>query len=181
MISILVAGFGPFGEVVDNPASRIAEAVDGSVVDGIHVVGRVMPVSYRRSIEQVSDWVAELAPMALVGIGVAMDRSHTVVERTACRPMDKAQLDIDGEGPIPALQHPAQVTATIDVDALAEGLGAVVGDDAGRYVCNAWLYEAVLQLGTTTPVGFIHIPPSGLSKSRLLEAISRGWGAGEIS
>jgi pyrrolidone-carboxylate peptidase len=56
------------------------------------------------------------------------------------------------------------------VDRLARALGAVLSDDAGRYVCNAWLHRVASALDV--PVGFVHVPAEGIAAERLLDGIS---------
>ena len=67
----LVMGFGPFGEVVDNPSCALATALDGTLAGPFRIAGRTMPVSYRRCLETTAAAVAELAPTVVLGIGVA--------------------------------------------------------------------------------------------------------------
>ena len=172
---LLVAGFGPFGEVRDNPSARLARSINGSKVQGVHIIGMEMPVSYRRSVRCCIDWVKELDVDVLIGVGVAVSRDVVTVERTGVRPGDVVEADVDGLVTIESIQDaPAKVHATIDVDQLALHLDAVVGDDAGRYVCNAWLYQAVQEIDRK--VGFLHIPPEGLDVQRLLHAVGEMWG-----
>ena len=54
-------------------------------------------------------------------------------------------------------------------EALCQGLDAVPSDDAGTYVCNAWLHQVAS--GLEIPVGFIHIPGSGLEPERLMKGL----------
>jgi pyrrolidone-carboxylate peptidase len=67
---------------------------------------------------------------------------------------------------------PAEVRATLDVEALAEALGAGVSDDAGAYVCNAWLYAVTRGL-PGVPVGFVHVPDQGMPEDQLLAGLAR--------
>ena len=175
MNTVVVAGFGSFDNVVNNPSSAIAAALDGCVLGNIHVMGREMPVSYDRSIDVCEMWVRSHQAVALVGIGVAMDREEVTIERTGVRPLVDAREDVDGRSPSAAdLSLPETVQSTADVEELARSMGAQVGDDAGAYVCNAWLYQAVLRF--EIPVAFIHVPPMGLDSGRLLSAIESIWG-----
>ena len=48
-MTILVAGFGPFGSVARNPSELIAGELDGGNEVGDAVVGRVLPVSAERT------------------------------------------------------------------------------------------------------------------------------------
>lgn len=175
MKTVIVAGFGSFEGVIDNPSSAIAQALDGCVLNGVSIIGREMPVSYRRSVEVCRMWVESAGAVGVVGIGVAVSRSAVTVERTGVLPVGDGRCDVDGEvGPVCAAGSAPQVRATIDVDRLAELICAEVGDDAGQYVCNGWLYQAVTAL--KVPVGFIHVPPNGLDSGKLLVALSALWG-----
>ena len=175
MKTVVVAGFGAFDDVVNNPSSAIAMALDECVLGDLRIVGREMPVSYARSVDVCEMWVHSNKATALVGIGVAMNRKNVTVERTGVRPCPSSREDIDGRGP-PGFSSDAPdfVESSIDVPRLAQMLNADVGDDAGKYVCNAWLYQARLRLDV--PVVFIHVPPLGLDSGRLLTAIGSIWG-----
>lgn len=156
-MTVAVLGFGPFLEVRDNPASRLARAVDGRA----GIVGREMPVSYRRSVAMAEECRADL----IVGIGVARGRTEAAVERTAVRGWSESDLD----GNLGDIDGPEERRSPL-AEAFAAALGVPVSDDAGRYVCNGWLYRC---LGLGLPVVFLHIPPDGFSAERLVDAIGR--------
>lgn len=173
--TILVAGFGPFLEVTDNPAARLAAGVDGSVLRGddgpIRVVGRTMPVSYAEAPLRCARWREELDAVAVLGVGVARGRAEAQVERRGLRRVDPIHADVDGvcladldpDGP-------DAVAASGPVEALAAALGISLSDDAGAYVCNAWLYRTV-RLLPGVPVAFLHVPPDGMAPERLIRAL----------
>ncbi len=77
---VLVFGFGPFGEVTDNPAARLAQAVDGADAGALRVIGRVLPVSYARCLQQTRTHVAAHLPVAVLCVGVARGRREAAVE-----------------------------------------------------------------------------------------------------
>ena len=175
MRNVVVAGFGSFDNVVNNPSSAIAVGLDGCVFGAIQVVGREMPVSYARSIDVCEMWVQSTQAVGLIGIGVAMDRTEITIERRGVRPIPDAREDVDGRRPqMEESPGPPEIFASLDVDRLAHAVGGHVGDDAGKYVCNAWLYQALLRL--EIPVAFIHVPPMGLDSGKLLTAIEELWG-----
>lgn len=160
-MTVAVLGFGPFLEVTENPASRLARAVDGRGP----IVGSEMPVSYRRSLAMAAACGAE----RIVGIGVARGRSHAAVERVAARGWTEADVDGDfGE-----IDGPEERRSEL-AEGFATALGLPLSDDAGRYVCNGWLYRC---LGMGLPVVFLHIPPEGFSAEELVEGIERWRGA----
>ena len=80
MNTVVVVGFGSFGDVTNNPSAAIAAALDGCVLDGVAIVEREMPVSYDRSIGLCALLLARTRAVALIGIGVAMDRSAVAVD-----------------------------------------------------------------------------------------------------
>ena len=175
MNTVIVAGFGSFDNVVNNPSSAVAVALNGCVYGNIQIVGREMPVSYARSVDVCEMWVKSSNAVGLVGIGVALDRTEVTVERTGTRPDATAREDIDGRTPeCFEPTWPDSVESTCDTTRLATLLDAAVGDDAGGYVCNAWLYQAVRRIDV--PVAFIHVPPMGLDSGKLLSAIQDLWG-----
>ncbi|MFT7521853.1 MAG: pyroglutamyl-peptidase [Kiritimatiellia bacterium] len=165
---ILITGFSAFLDVSDNPSGALANAVDGRVVQGVPIVGRILPVSYARAPELTSRWVTELDARAVVGMGVACGRSSVMVERSGGRRCADA-ADVDGVVLDDLGEGPDRREATLDAQALATALGATVSDDAGGYVCNAWLYRVVGRV--VVPAVFIHVPPSGLEPLRLLHAL----------
>lgn len=168
---ILLTGFGPFLDVADNPAARVVRALDGRRLAGETVIGRVLPVSYRRGPAETVAVARRLEPRLVLGLGVARSRGRVTVERVG-RPDVGAAPDVDGERP--ARLGAGLVRATVDVDRLAAALGAEVSDDAGDYVCNAWLYRVASTLDV--PVGFVHVPVRGLDPDRLARALLTATG-----
>ena len=65
------------------------------------------------------------------------------------------------------------MTSLWDVDRFADLLGGVRSDDAGDYVCNAWLYG--VQRALSLPVGFLHIPAQGFQPDTLARALAASF------
>lgn len=176
MSRALVLGFGAFGEVVDNPARRLALGVDGLEVDGLRITGREMSVSYRGCIAETAALVASERPDLLLGVGVARGRSEAMVERRGLLRLDPLLADVDGEQRSTVIaQGPSEIWASPGAAALARAMGLVVSLDAGSYVCNAWLYEAARRFGSELPVAFLHIPDGGLPVSTLCTGLEAWW------
>ncbi|MCA9488789.1 MAG: hypothetical protein KC621_02680 [Myxococcales bacterium] len=161
---VLVTGFGPFPGVPDNPSGRLARSVDGARIGDAIVTGIELPVHWDRGPDGALHAARELDAALVVGLGVAMGRAGVQVERRAVR-VEVGRPDARGEVAA-RLEGPQEVRATLDTTRLASALGARVSDDAGRYVCNAWLYRVTS--GLRVPVGFVHIPAEGLARHRLL-------------
>lgn len=164
---ILVTGFGAFPGVVDNPTATLVRAVDGRSVRGRPVIGRVLPVAYERGPDEAVATARSAGAALVVGLGVAVGRERVAVEARAVRVCEGP--DVDGWCPEVPGDGPEVVRSTLDVPALAAALGADVSHDAGRYVCNAWLYRVTRALDV--PVGFVHVPPAGLHPERLLTGL----------
>ena len=166
---ILVTGFGPFLDVDDNPSAALARAGDGRHVREVPIVGRVLPVSYRRGPAAAIALAESLAPRFILGFGVARARSGVTVERFGRRALGGTP-DVDGDAP-PALDGgPEIVGATLDAARVAALLGGGLSDDAGGYVCNAWAFEVPRRCAC--PAVFVHIPPAGLAPEALLGALA---------
>jgi len=169
---ILVTGFGPFGAIVDNPSGRLARAVHGARVSGETIVGLTLPVAYDRGLALALRYGRAADCRAVIGFGVAATRSGVAVERVARNRLGQTP-DVDGRTPaLVEPDGPDVVPASAEPSALAAALGVGLSDDAGAYVCNAWLYRITRGL-PGTPVAFVHVPPAGLSAPRFLEGLGR--------
>jgi len=171
---VLVMGFGPFLSVTDNPAARLAREIDGAVRGGVAITGRVMPVSFIRSVATTQRFIEAINPSVLLGVGVATSRKVITVESCGRNVGSGTTPDVDGQcRSLLEPSGPAELMVTLPTQPLASRLGAVVGADAGRYVCNAWIYQMLRAASPALPVGFIHIPPAGLQASRLADALAQ--------
>jgi pyroglutamyl-peptidase len=167
-VKVLVTGFGSFPGVPENPTARLARAVDGARIGEATVIGRVLPVSYARGPALAIELAREHGVALVVGTGVAVTRPGVTVETVGRRVLEGA-CDVDGAS-LCGLSDDELVAATLDVRRLAAALGATLSDDAGRYVCNAWLHRVASELAV--PVGFVHVPAEGIDAERLLDGIS---------
>lgn len=171
----LVMGFGPFGAVQHNPAERLARAVHGQVCrSGLRVEGAVMDVAWRRCWTQTQALVEALRPQLLIGVGVAVGREQPALELRATNALAPDRADVDGATrALVRADGPDALDATAAFPA-AERLGIARSADAGRYVCNAWLYQAVDEAPPGLPVAFLHVPNAGLDPAIFLELLSEG-------
>ena len=175
---ILVVGFGPFLDVRDNPAARLALGVDGADIGGVPVIGREIPVSYERGVQETLALVGQTRPRAVVGLGLAVKRTCVSVERWGRNRAASSMEDVDGARlSVLEVDGPERAGSTAPVEALARALGALVSEDAGGYVCNAWLYRVVRALGApgAPEVVFVHLPWEGLAPSRFRVALTELW------
>lgn len=173
---LLLTGFGAFQEVTDNPSARLVCALHGRVIAGHAVHAEVLPVSYSRGPARAIELALALQPVAVIGFGVARGRVGVQVERLAYA--DAQGLDVDLACPDTLAPGAAPRHATLDAHALAEHLGATVSDDAGRYVCNAWLFEVPAAL--RCPATFVHLPAEG-ADPELIAAGLAAWLTGALA
>jgi pyroglutamyl-peptidase len=175
MKRVLVVGFGPFLDVTSNPAERLARAVDGTGDRRVRIVGRVMPVSYSRAPALTLRWARELRADLVLGVGVARRRSEPAIERFGRHAADRKLADVDGVR-LATLRDARSTRAAPSsrncgfADELAAALRVAVSEDAGRYVCNAWLYRV---LASRRDAAFLHVPPTGFPARRLVAALKR--------
>jgi pyroglutamyl-peptidase len=185
-MTVLVLGFGAFEGIAQNPAAKLARAVDGCVlpVGGtsgspattLRVVGREMRVSYRWAISATNRAIASFDPDFVLGVGVAAKRRRASVERFAVNAVAAGRPDVDGECPVRLPGSPERLRCD-SAPRLATALGARLSRDGGRYLCNAWLHHA-LQL--KRPAAFLHVPLAGFDAVRLVQGLAAFLGAGGL-
>lgn len=168
---ILLTGFEPFGAYKANPSAEVAEALDGRVVGGARVRSAVLPVHHARAAAVVARLVDELAPRAIVQLGLAGGRARIALERVAVNVMDfeipdNAGYRATGEACAPG--GPAAYFSTLPLEAIlealtVEGVPAYLSSTAGTYLCNQTFYTTrhlLASRGAATPAGFVHLPLS---------------------
>ena len=167
-MKVLVTGFGPFGNVVDNPTARLAVVFDGLRSGDREIVGLALPTSFSRAPKLVAERLAADRFDAVLMLGVAESAPTVRIEQFARRITKVRMPDVDGAVP-DRIDGPEVLPVTANVDALEDALEEFapdLSDDAGTYVCNHTLYHT---LATTKSVriGFLHLPPD----DRTLKAI----------
>lgn len=169
---IVVTGFGPFLDVEENPSGRLARSVDGARMGGHTVLGVELPVSYERAPAQTLALIRRVRPVLVLGLGVAVSRSGAQVERRAVNRGSEKNPDMDGAWRTTLGDGPDALVCGI-ADRLATALQIGTSDDAGQYVCNAWLY-GVLRGAPGTDAAFVHISDAAaLEPAQLLEGLGR--------
>jgi pyroglutamyl-peptidase len=166
---ILLTGFEAFGGHAANPSGEVAKALDGRGVGGSVVRAAVLPVDHAAAGPRVARLVDELAPRAIVHLGLAAGRARIALERIALNVMefdtpDNAGYRARNEPCVPG--GPPAYFATLPLAAmlealLADGVPAYVSNTAGTYLCNQTLYGTLHRLaahGLPARAGFIHLP-----------------------
>jgi pyroglutamyl-peptidase len=172
--TLLLTGFGPFLDVHDNPSADLVRGFNGLQLAGVRVVSEVLPVSWERASQRVLELVRDHDPLAVIGFGVAARRVGVSVESRAHA--RRVGADVDGVVGTDRAFGPSEVRATLNPARLAAAIEATVSEDAGSYICNAWLYEVAS--GCDVPTAFIHIPAAGMPHGQLELGLAR-WLASE--
>ncbi|SFE36280.1 pyroglutamyl-peptidase [Bacillus sp. OV194] len=192
MKTLLLTGFEPFLDHPFNPTEFIATELNGKVIGGYEVKGRVLPVEYGRSANELISHYEELQPDAVIMLGLAAGRNRITPERVAINvndgPIDNSGDEMSG---MPIIDGgPAAIFSTLPVRKFAKilnkrGIPAELSNTAGAYLCNNVMYSMLHHLEKSKldiPAGFIHVPPSyelavndrsisGWPKETLLNAI----------
>lgn len=168
---LLVTGFEPFGAHAVNPSAELAKAVGGRTVAGCRVEAAVLPVHHAEAPVHVRALLADVAPAAVLHLGLAEGRARVALERVALnvrdyRVPDNAGVRVEDEPCVPG--GPAAYVATLPLAAIlaaltAAGIPAYLSSTAGTFLCNQTLYTTLHEIagrGLATPAGFMHVPLS---------------------
>lgn len=167
-MKILVTGFEPFGSHHSNPSWDAVEALPEEI-EGVQIVKRKLPVSFRRFSAPLEAAIEEERPDGLICVGLAGGEDKVSVERVGINLMEARIPDNDGFQPFDTPIRPDGDTAyfsTLPVKRMAKamesrGIACCVSYSAGTFVCNAALYTG-LYLSSRRyrfmKCCFIHVP-----------------------
>lgn len=165
--TVLLTGFGPFGEVRENPSAALVARLDGEEIAGATVRAVVLDVATERIGDQLASAIAAHRPAMVLGTGVAAGRCALAFERVAVNIRDFPIADVDGarpcdvsvvegapDGLLATLPLRAMLTACRDAE-----VPAYLSLTAGAYVCNQLFYLAALTgRRDGFAAGFLHLP-----------------------
>ncbi|MEM3616279.1 MAG: pyroglutamyl-peptidase I [Candidatus Methanomethylicia archaeon] len=165
---VVLTGFEPYGRESYNPSGVVAEKFNGLNIMGEEVVGRVLPVSYKRVPEILENLISSFKPKVILSLGLAPRSPCIRVERVAINIMDSSP-DNDGYSPVDEFivkDGPAAYFSTIPIKAIVKrlldsGIPAIISNSAGTYLCNYVMYLSLhymFRFGVSGRAGFIHIP-----------------------
>jgi pyroglutamyl-peptidase len=185
---ILVTGFEPYGGLSSNPSFRAMERLAGTAIAGRAVIGRGLPVALAKIGPAIAAMLDEIAPAAVVSLGLSPGEAVIRIERVAVNLADFSLPDNDGlthrDRPI-ADDGAAALFSTLPVRAIetacnAAGIPARVSLSAGSYLCNACLYRFLALAGVDrgSPLcGFLHVPHTPEEVAHRLVSETRGYRA----
>ncbi|HEU5139127.1 MAG TPA: pyroglutamyl-peptidase I [Bacillales bacterium] len=170
MANLLLTGFEGFLKFSENPTEWIVQELDGTEIGDFHVHGRVLPVDFQRSSDELFRYEKEVSPEIVLSLGLAAGRNHITPERVAINCNDGA---VDNKGNQPQDRRivedgPDAYFSTLPIRRLvnalkSEEMPANISNTAGTYLCNNVMYSMLHQIhieNRKTRSGFVHIPAS---------------------
>ena len=165
---VLVTGFAPYAGRGRNPAADIAQALDGSTIAGVEVVGRLLPVALAGIGARTASLLDELRPCVVVSVGLWPGEAVVRIERVGLNLADFEIADNDGrmarDEPLLANGSAARLATLpirkIEAAMLAAGIPSRISNSAGSFLCNACLYSflSAAEERPNTRCGFVHVP-----------------------
>ena len=165
---MLVTGFEPFGGEAVNPSALVAQALHGRTIDGVPVLGAVLPCVFGAAIDVLRDALDRHRPQIVLSLGQAAGRAAFSLERVAINVDDARIPDNAGAQPIdrPVIaKGPAAHFTTLPVKAMVAALRqaghpAELSHSAGTFVCNHVFYglQHALRARRSARSGFMHLP-----------------------
>ena len=182
---VLVTGFEPYGGRSVNPAYEVMRLLDTRIIARETIIGRVLPVSFASLQVSIEAMIDELAPSAIVSLGLSPGESVIRIERLA---VNIADFDIaDNTGARLRDSHVSADKAVarratlpvreIEADLLSGGIPARLSLSAGSFLCNACLYTFLHVLehkAHPCPCGFIHLPYTPEQAATMLDSSRSG-------
>ena len=166
MKKLLITGFDPFGGANRNPAREAVMALP-SVIGNCEITPLEIPTIFGLAADTVLRVACELCPNVIICVGQAAGRAAITPEVVGINLRDASIPDNGGNQPrhTPIIAGaPAAYFSTLPVREMvaavqAAGLPCSLSYSAGVFVCNDLLYTLLHHYnGTSTRVGFIHIP-----------------------
>lgn len=166
MRTLLLTGFDPFGGQSVNPSWEAVSLLPEEIGD-FRLYKLMMPTVFGEAARSVLSVAKELKPDVILSVGQAGGRNAITPERIGINVRSASIPDNVGNQPVqePVIEGgPDGIFSTLPVAKMAEavkaaGYPAAISNTAGTFVCNDLLYTLLHHYrGTTTRVGFVHVP-----------------------
>ncbi|XP_069019661.1 pyroglutamyl-peptidase 1 [Embiotoca jacksoni] len=165
--TVLVTGFGPFRQFLENPSWTAAQGVKlVGLGEKINVYIKEVPVSYVKTQQIIPELWQTLKPKFAVHLGVARGSRVVILEQTG---KNSGYRDRDVCGLCPECEcciegGPEKLDSLINMRAVSKhfkqaGMDVIYSRDAGRYLCD-FAYYCSLYHGERR-AALIHLPSSG--------------------
>lgn len=167
-VRVLLTGFEPFGGEAINPSWELARTLAElpSPHERMTLCAERLPVDRATYAEALALAIERHSPDVVLALGQATGRGAIQLERLAYNDLDyKGAADngghvVNGEKLHP--NGPETLAASLPLESLcgslqASGHPVEVSSDAGRFLCNAVLFE-LRHVHSALPAAFVHLP-----------------------
>jgi pyroglutamyl-peptidase len=167
--TVLLTGFGPFPSVPVNATMMLLPQLAVALprlFPGVHFVTDILPTEWAAAPKRSASLRRRAKPDLVVHFGVSSRARGFEIERRArnvcalaadARGATPNDARLDGDGP--ELYSSRLPVAEIVHRLRHRGIPAFQSWNAGTYLCNATLYDALSATTARSPrVGFVHIP-----------------------
>ncbi|XP_076245163.1 pyroglutamyl-peptidase 1 [Calliopsis andreniformis] len=167
--TVLVTGFGPFGNHIVNASWEAVKELCKLVVDSsewkdIKVVTKEIPVSYEDVANYIPTLWKEYNPLVILHVGVS-HKAHCLTIESCAHNYGYIRPDIYDKCPDECKITPEVLNTGIDVNRICENINknsenikcnACISCDAGRYLCE-YIYYKSLKINPMKTL-FVHVP-----------------------
>ena len=154
--SVYVTGFGPFGDVAENPSCRLVRQLASvHVLDSeIEVCTTSVDEAVCRHFDVIKKACHSSRPVVL-HYGVDCEATAITIEICA-----RNYVHVEDGGSEILLGGPASIETTYDLNQVLPQLPELfcASSDAGDYLCNYMYYKSLVALNKVADVLFIHVP-----------------------
>ncbi len=164
----LLIGYTQYGRFLFNTCEEIVRMLHGSVINGVKIVGLLVPVSTKFVRSELPRILESYDPVAVVGIGMAPGWRKVVVELVATNLLTYEIPDVDGHvadheelypGEPTVIEIPTPRARVLEKCIRGRGLPMKLGVSVGTYLCNALAYTiARFAKLRGVPAAFMHVP-----------------------
>jgi len=159
---ILLTGFGPFGKSTKNLSGEIVRKIT-SEINNHHIIKKILPVSWKRSIEYYKRTITKLNTQIELVILLGIHANNTInIEKFGWN--IAFGKDIENKLKLGLIKYgfPFYIKSILDVNQiclkLKDRTNISISYFAGLYLCNYIYYWALFLSNCEYPVIFIHIP-----------------------
>ena len=161
---VLICGFEPFGEHVENISAQVANSMDKKRIGDCEVETQILTVDKSGSLSIVKRLENGERFACILLMGLAENAEVPRIEVVARDFLDFKIADnsgrqpksqyIDGNGDLPTSSNAVHWPCS------SLHLAPVISTDAGEFLCNELYYRTLQAINDATPCIFLHLPPT---------------------
>ena len=172
-MKLLVTGFSSFPGVPVNPCEEVVAWIAENY-SSTDVCTTILPVSYARSVERLTQCISQCTPDVVIEFGVSNRAKGIKLESVGYNARHAGIPDVDGILCTREIIDANVAYETVQrtkwkIESMCKSLRAhcqldvEISSDPGRYVCNNLYWKSMRQF-PDLPIIFVHIPPINQQK-----------------